>query len=71
MSDELQCSKCGLVSDRERRSLADDPQAVERGAKAFWTEDAFTEAGWENENPGVRQWYINQAETVLRAAEND
>jgi len=52
-------------------SLADDPQAVERGAKAFWTEDAFTEAGWENENPGVRQWYINQAETVLRAAEND
>jgi len=27
MSDELQCSKCGLVSDRERRSLADDPQA--------------------------------------------
>ena len=28
MSDELQCSKCGLVSDRERRSLADDPQAV-------------------------------------------
>ena len=34
MSDELQCSKCGLVSDRERRSLADDPQAVERARKA-------------------------------------
>ena len=68
---ERSCKMGSVVVKVEEPSLADDPQAVERGAKAFWTEDAFTEAGWENENPGVRQWYINQAETVLRAAEND
>ena len=66
MSDELQCSKCGLVSDRDRRSLADDPQAVERGVALLAAIIETTPI-----SARVAVWYAETVKAVLRAAEGE
>jgi len=66
------CIECDL--HWPDRSLADDPQAVERAAIRMWASDLGghgIDAGiaWDDATEGERQWYRNIFLVGLRAAE--